>query len=266
MKKIIGIGGGRPWPKVLAPFLQSAELTLEEVDPGRRNWTRALDEAWGVVAPAPAWGQAAYLSVEALWWRFLRQHYPTHRLLLASFQTSRHPNQLDLLALPEAPLAWRNLTEPAHQQEKPPASGGMDLEDKLRRFFSGHGEDSVIAVINRLRLIVQMAEREVVMEQTPYPEVYRDLLAPAQLAAKWSEWQNRWVNYYPLFQQTPFAAVLRSVARDLHTLEPWMNSGGQAVEPLRDGSLLLTLNRVRQQLYQIEHDYVGPELSHSNRG
>ena len=137
--------------------------------------------------------------------------------------------------------------------------------EKLQRFFSGHGDDSIIAVLNRLRFVIQTAEREVTLEQTPFEEVFRDLLSPARLADKWAEWRNRWVNYAPLFRWAPFAADWQQLETDLRFLEAWMAAGGTEAEPLASGRILQHLNRVSTQLYQIAQTYVDQESPHSDR-
>jgi hypothetical protein len=146
-----------------------------------------------------------------------------------------------------------------------PALTGIDLMDKLHRFFAGHGQDSVVAVLSSIRLVVQMASHELKEIQTPYPEIYEELIAPAKLPEKWTEWRSRWINYAPLFEFSPIANKLRIIAAFASQIEPWIMAGGVDKQQLLDGSVLDVLNKMRAELQQIENQYVVQKLSHSYR-
>ncbi len=264
MKLILGIKGGRPWPPVLGEHLSRMGAELRWVDPMEENWTEELSSAHALALFVPIWGKSSFLAVEQLWAQFLLRKATNCALLLVGYQASQASNYLDLLQLPSYNEDWLDNMQPVALSELPPLQG-VDVAEKLKRFFAGHGQDSVVAVLSRLRLIAQMAQREVVQMGTPYEEAYQELLRPSDLPRKWAEWRNRWVNYYPLFRYTPFALVMEQIARKLGSLESWMSGGGREADPLVNGQVLEVLNFVREQLSQIEQDYVLQELSYSHR-
>lgn len=265
MKIVLLVDGGRPAPQALTACCEEAGVQLIKIIPTENNWRPLLTEAFGVMLLLPAWGRGAYLDASYLWQHFLAGQYPHLRLLMASYGQVDHSNHLDLLRLADYNAAWWQQTQEAHITEELPYFTGIDLSEKLKRFFAGHGDDSVVAVLSRIRLVVQMASRELQKMQTPYSEIYADLVEPAQLADKWREWRNRWINYYPLFEYTPLAGKLEQIAQLTEGMEHWMLAGGKEEEPLANGMILQVLNDMREQLQQIEKQYVIQKLSHTYR-
>lgn len=265
MKIVLLVEGGRPVPAALETHCTEAGFALTKINPRQADWQQKLPEAFGIMLLLPSWARGSYLSSVALWYQYLLSDYPEKRLLVASYQTKAHQNHIDLLRLSEYSHDWWQDSLKVKTMEDLPFYGGLDLSGKLKRFFAGHGQDSVVAVLSRIRLVVQMACREMEKMQTPYIEIYNDLVAPAQLGEKWKEWRNRWINYYPLFEYTPIADQLEHVAALTERVEPWMLAGGAEEKALANGSVLRTLNEVRTQLQQIEKQYVVQKLSHTYR-
>lgn len=265
MKTLLLVEGGRPAPQALEACCSAAGLLLTKVHPAEENWEPLLSTSFGLMLLLPAWGRGAYLDAASLWQQYLAGKHPSLRLLLASYGEVNHGNHLDLLRISEYNTTWWEQTRSIDQAEELPLFTGIDLSDKLQRFFAGHGDDSVVAVLSRIRLVVQMASRELRKMQTPYSEIFKDLVAPAQLATKWREWRSRWINYYPLFEYTPLARELAQIAQLTEGVEAWMLAGGEEEEPLANGMVLQVLNDMREQLQQIEKLYVVQKLSHTYR-
>lgn len=266
MKIVLFVEGGRQAPAML--FEQCAEwgVDLRRISLANTDWQDQLQDAFGIMLMLPVWGGNAYLSSVALWQQYLQAQAPKARLVMASFQSDfQHSNHLDILRLSDYHATWWDDCQTVDHMEELPPLIGVDLSEKLKRFFAGHGQDSIVAVLSRIRLVVQMASRELQKMDTPYEEIFQDLVAPAELGLKWREWRNRWINYYPLFEYTPIAANLKQIAKLTDGVEPWMAAGGTDEAPLCDGSILQVLNEVRVQLQQIENQYVVQKLSHTYR-
>jgi hypothetical protein len=265
MKTVLFIEGGRPLPPVLNAFFNSAGYQIVPLQLAQDSWPLLIKDAAALLLMLPDSSRGMFLLSGQLWYRFLADEAPECRLLFGSYQAVSHPNHLDVLELPTAPANWWEQTLPVGEMENLPPLEGMDLEEKLHRFFAGHGDDSIVAVLSRIRMVVQMASREQQRMHTPYLEIFQELVAPAQLDKKWAEWRNRWINYYPLFEKTPIAPKLRTIARAAAQLEEWMMAGGRDEEYLVNGTILRVLNDIREELQQIEKQYVVQKLSHPYR-
>ena len=262
MKTLLLVSGGRPVPEALRTFISQANWQIRHFEAGedQAQYSSDLD---AVMLLSPCWVNRSYEYAERLWYIHLRQDHASLPLLVAGYQRATFANYLDLLQLPTySPDWWQNLqpvlalTETDYQDT---------LIPKLYRFFAGHGTDSVVAVMIRIRLVVQMAQRELLKMHTPYAEIYQDLIAPARLADKWMEWRNRWVNYYPLFVHTPLAGAFLSISDLAKRLDQWMLNGGAEESPLASGEILTILNALRDTLQEIENQYVFQKLSYSHR-
>lgn len=265
MKTILLMQCGRSIPEELEVYCNAMGFDLKKLEAATDNWKDLLPTSYAVMLLLPAWGGKTFLAPENLWYQFLRNNYSHLRLFFVSYQVNDHANHFDLLNLKNySPEHWLQVPNVAEMNSLPNFEG-LDLNDKLRRFFAGHGQDSVVAVLTRIRLVVQMASREVLRMDTPYEEIFEELVQPAQIHLKWTEWRNRWIHYYPLFQYTPFADRMSKVATASATLEEWMSSGGQDQEPLKNGRVLNVLNEVRTELKAIEEEYVVQKLSHTYR-
>lgn len=258
------IQAGRPIPDDLVRVVDAAGLQYSLIDPSTTDWRHSLTADVGVLVFNPCWVETGYFNATEIWRRFLLQYSPESPLFIAGYQQTSDPNELDLLNLRNYDLEWWQSALSVQMLASKPEHRDSSLMYKLQRFFAGHGSDSVVAVLSRVRLVVQMAQRELQKMQTPYSEIYADLVAPAQLAQKWTEWRNRWVNYYPLFTFTPIAAELKSIAEATQQLDAWMLAGGRDEQPLADDEILTILNAVRAKLQDIEGQYVIQKLSYSH--
>lgn len=265
MKTVLLIKGGRPAPTVLKDYLRAAGGEFQTLLPINEQLDCLIEQTDAVLLFSPAWSNGAYLSAGELWLRYLQHIKPQGKLLLAGYQAINHPNYLDMLQLGSSPISWWEEAPGVMEMPELPTLTGIDLMDKLHRFFAGHGQDSVVAVLSRIRLVTQMANRELQKMNTPYQEIYDELIAPANLAEKWIEWRSRWVNYAPLFEFSPIANKLRIIAELASQIEEWMMVGGKDETLLLDGSVLDVLNKMRAELQQIENQYVVQKLSHSYR-
>ncbi|RME95611.1 MAG: hypothetical protein D6772_12890 [Bacteroidetes bacterium] len=262
MNTVLVVEGNRPVPDALLNYIHNASWQARIYD-AETKLTTALEGLGALLLFSPCQVKRGYEYGEGLWYTYLRQNQPQLPLAVAGYQQATHSNYLDLLRLEFYPTNWFDQLRPVM------AMTDTDYQDtlspKLYRFFAGHGSESIVAVLIRIRLVVQMAQRELLKMQTPYSEIYRDLIAPAQLGQKWTEWRNRWVNYYPLFVATPFFEKLKTVGERASQLDHWMLAGGAEEEPLANGEILTILNALRDTLQEIENQYVLQKLSHSHR-
>ncbi|MEZ4983786.1 MAG: hypothetical protein R2795_01910 [Saprospiraceae bacterium] len=260
MRNVLLVNGGRKTPLALTAYAARSGVALVSCD-GLVGSLDAFGEIDAVVILSPAWAGGTYVNTLDSWERLLVTHHPNIHLIVASFQEQEHSNHLDLLRLDEYGEDWWEETQPIASMRPFAAFDGMDLSKKLHRFFAGHGQESITAVMSRIRMVVQMASRELLKSQTPYEEIYAELVAPAKLSEKWEEWNNRWVNYYPLFAHTPLAAPLERVAAATDSIAGWMLQGGTDAEALKTGDIQHTLDAIRTMLQDIEKQYVVQKLS-----
>ncbi len=218
-----------------------------------------------VVVEDPMWHEGHYCSVGAIWHRYFVANFPSHRFLIAGYSAITHTNYLDLLALPDDWEAHLEAALTCQSNWQLPPTDGLQLLDKLQRFLAGHGDQSVVTITGRLKMTVAVAQREYRQMQTPYEEIYRALIRPANLIEKWAEWRSRWDFYLPLFSILPFRTHLEELLPCFTVLENWIATDCKEPEPLENGSLMRALEAIQQTLQLIEEIYVGQELQITDR-
>ncbi len=242
----------RPVPAQLSGYL----------DRRVKRWHSLSQERWSagqsdvILLLSPSFYHNRYLSTEVIWKKFLSLQAPATIFITAGLQSAAGPNHLDLLALPPDWDDFMARALPADRAYPLTLSGGVDTHDKLRRFFAGHGNDSVSEVLARIRRTLRVAAGELAHAGADFAEIQRELIQPARLPGKWAEWQTRWRHYEPLLSGLPFSEQLRQAVHRLEQLTPWMQADCRDQNPLVSGEALAIIDGVKRELNDLESRYV----------
>ena len=242
----------RPLPAQLKTFLKQKVGKWDTV----QQEDYSVKDGAVLLMLCPSFYHNKYLSTEQVWKKHLVQYAPTSIMLTIGLQTAIGPNHLDLLALPNDWADFMAKAQPAANEYPITLSGGVDTADKLRRFFAGHGNDSVSEVLARIRRTLRVAAGELDQPGANVSEIQRELLQPARLSVSWREWQSRWQHYEPLLRGLPISKQLRSAVSRLLVLTPWMESDCKDAGPLQSGKALSIIDGVKRELNDLESRYV----------
>ena len=205
---------------------------------------------------SPFYCNNIYISAEAIWKRYLHLNSPDAIMLTAGFKTAKHSNYLDLLQLPANPQAFISRAKTAAGKWEPPFSGGLNIAEKLRRFYQGHGDDSVTDVLHTIIRIFSIADVELKQYQTPFEELKADLFVSNAVTTKWRELKNRWVNYLPFFQCLPFWDIFIGVDQLFDQIDPFFATDCAEEMLFWELNCLETLKQIKDQLATICNQYV----------
>ena len=131
-----------------------------------------------IVEPYLVKGQ--YLSICLVWRNFLKIHYPEMKLLVAGFEGKSTYNYLPLLDFSEgydlaAAIKKAKTAEGAGDELF--LLGGYDqVVEKLKLFFSGHNQESIIDLVGKVRSLLNNAELSIYGE--PHPQKRKRTLFP----------------------------------------------------------------------------------------
>ncbi|MFN0216537.1 MAG: hypothetical protein ACKVT2_19930 [Saprospiraceae bacterium] len=172
-----------------------------------------LTKAEAVLLFSPFHVQEQYLSPDVVWKKYCQEEYPNLKIVTASFAVQPAENCLELSALPENLAAFFETALPAKTEPdwQPADTGGLNMMDVLRRFFNGHGTESLMkefGILYRpahdIRVHIQLG--------TPH-ETIRDLyLRDGNLVQRWKAFLSRWNRYFPMFEGLPFYPKFQEVA------------------------------------------------------
>lgn len=197
-----------------------------------------------------------YISAEAIWKRYLNLNSPDTILLTAGFKAVTHSNYLDLLQLPSNPHVLLSSAKAAADKWEPPFSGGLNIAEKLRRFYQGHGDDSVTDVLHTIIRIFSIADVELKQYQTSFDELKENLFVRNGVTEKWRELKNRWINYTPFFQCLPFWNVFANVDQLFEQMDPFFAADCAEEVLFWELHCLETLKQIKDQLATICNQYV----------
>ncbi len=198
--------------------MTSAGFALERWMPG----IEIPASCTGLVVRSPIRIGTVYVRVEKVWKRFLHARYPESKLITFGFWPAEHPNYIDLLQFPRPDKALTERALKASENVVFPDTQGLELLEKLGRFFRGHDDsrqDSVSAALKsityRLDALAAAAESKPFGDALEYILDCRDLesMGPDQNEKDkmnplflWRQFYSRWEAYFPLFAWTPFGA------------------------------------------------------------
>ncbi|NJL77280.1 MAG: hypothetical protein HC892_21920 [Saprospiraceae bacterium] len=132
-------------------------------------------------------------------------------------------NYIDLLNLPE------NMVEPLAQAKavsedwQPVFTGGLDMSEKLKRFFEGHGNDSVVQLFTPIFRRLKILHDEL-SGGTPFEELQKELLDDGVLVENWHKLRNRFSNYYPFLSCLPFFNDFETIKNLMEAIHPFFEA------------------------------------------
>lgn len=170
-----------------------------------------------------------FVSPTETWRRYLARHHPKTRLIIAGVEVINHPNYLDLLALPEDfSVFFHNLKVVTEADWQPIITEAVDMQDKLHRFYEGHGNESVTYTLSKIRR--KMETLAGLLKETNYIKAWKEIFEPlpgeaaAYTEGKWNELVRRWAHYAPFFHYLPFREEIEEVGRRIALIAPFFRN------------------------------------------
>ncbi len=159
---------------------------------------------------SPVWISEHFISCDASWKKYLQAQHPQVKLITVGIQQAEHPNYIDMLRLPTDFQSFLAQAQPASAHWTPINTGGIDMQEKLQRFFEGHGTDSVDQVFSSLKMSIT-----IIKDQIEAGEIFSRIRAEydgyKNFIETWRILKNRFSNYYPFFKCLPFFFLLQKV-------------------------------------------------------
>lgn len=242
----------------LARYLSSAATpTVLEWPLSEAQLSGALARQDALLLLWPQRSGSAYTDTIRVWHKYLQLAAPGTGLLLAGVSGIDHPMYLDLLQPPASIEQLRPATAALDSLPALPRDPSVvDISQKLHRFFAGHGDESVTAALHKTLRILKIAADELTVHQTPYEEVFKDLLVPNKVAENWQVLRARLTNYRPFFGALPFFCTFDAVAEALGQLSPYFEGGCRDEQLFWSLHCIDTLVRINADLTSIESTYV----------
>lgn len=256
MQSVIYIGNNPPVQRVLASYLQAQNTRMEALFLPFKEELTKLKEAKIIILSSPIYVDGVYVSAEGLWKNYLEYHCPKAILLIASFTEVSHSNYLDLLQLPDKFADFLPKAKLANEKWGPVKSDGLDMMEKIHRFFEGHGDESLTDAFDKILRTLRIAGDELKVHHATYEEVKKELLLPNNLPAKWIVLKSRWANYFPYFQCLPFFDYFKQIETCLLEIDPFFETGCEQETLFWQLGCLEKIEKIKSNLTSISKHYV----------
>lgn len=199
-----------------------------------------------------------YFTISLIWKNFLAIHSPKTKLIVMGFCNFQSRNYIDLLYLPEDFEAYmENALSVSEDWEIP--IDGADMRDYLKRFFEGHGGNSLLSKLNQLKQSINIAQTQIVNKEAAFQEIWDELLLP-YAKPEWQELINRWKNYYPYFEYLPFYATMQEIDKKFLKLSEIFTCDEPSEKLFLNLDIDAALTHIHQQLTEIDRLYIRPEI------
>jgi len=256
MQSVTYIGNNPPIQRVLSNYLEAQNIRMEAFFLPFKEELTQLEEAKIIILSSPMYIDGVYVSAEGLWKNYLEYHTPEAILLIAGFLEAKHPNYLDLLKLPKKLEAVLSDAKTASDNWPPVTTDGLDMMEKIHRFFEGHGDESLTDAFDKILRTLRIAGDELKVHNDSYEEVKNDLLLPSKLPAKWTILKSRWANYFPYFQCLPFFELFKEIEQWLLEIDPFFETGCEQETLFWQLNCLEKIEKIKSNLTSISKHYV----------
>ncbi len=196
-----------------------------------------------------------YLSASFSWKNYLKLHSPRAVLLSAGFGNLQDANYLDLLKLPADIEEVFFHARMAEEEWVPCTTGGIDVQEKIFRFFEGHGDDSVTDELHKMLRICKIARDELKIHEADFTEVRNELLLPNKLSHKWNVLQSRWQFYMPYFECLPYYQDFAKLGSLFKTIAPFFANECTEESIFWETRCVKNLELLKTGLEKIENSY-----------
>lgn len=214
-----------------ARFLDAQKGYFERQEVGFAPYTEKtqLNNYPALVIFIPIECRGQFVSPVETWRQYLARHQPETCLIIAGIEAINHHNYLDLLSLPiDFSVFFHNLKAVSDAKWRPLETEAMDMQDKLRRFYEGHGNESVTYTLSKIRRKTETLAKR--LKETNFPKAWKEIFEPlegqtvAYTEEKWKELTRRWGHYAPFFQYLPFREEMEEVGRRIGLISPFFEN------------------------------------------
>jgi len=216
-----------------------------------------FSELYHLVIIEPYKVQNIYFTISPIWKRHLAIHLPETKLIVMGFCNFQSRNYIDLLNLPKDFNAYvKNALTVSEDWEIP--IDGADMQEYLKRFFEGHGTQSLISKLNRLQTTFNSAETLIKTGEATFQEVQNELLIPFG-KSEWDGLIKRWKNYYPYFEYLPFYPQIEEIDKILKEISEFFTCKENKLDLFLKLNGSKKLKKITKDLLEIDRLYIRPE-------
>ncbi|MBL7794333.1 MAG: hypothetical protein JNK77_18520 [Saprospiraceae bacterium] len=174
---------------------------------------------------SPVWCNNHFISCDKTWKKYLELNYPEVRFISAGFDQIAQENYIDLLDLPKNWAFFFLNARISRDAFDVIDTGGLDMSNKLRAFFEGHGNDSILQIFSPIYMALRIVRDEINKGKNTYQKLYTEVISQIQLTDNWRIFLYRFSNYYSFFSCLPFFSLFEMIKTHTEIIRPYFDEG-----------------------------------------
>lgn len=156
-----------------------------------------------------------FITISPIWKDYLKEKYFDSILIVMGFSDYRGSNYIDLLKLPKSFESIIKKAKTVREKWNIPIDG-LDLRVRFASYFKGHGEESIISIINKLCQSFNIAYLKLEDEDIKMDKIMSNLIHP-YVAPEWKKFVKGWnklLELYKIYSDfLPFSKDMISINR-----------------------------------------------------
>lgn len=175
-----------------------------------------------IISPILVSGE--WVVYDHLWFKYLRKHSPETRFAVLSFDKKLNSLSQDILALPDHfEGLFLQLPDSFEYGEGGLTHPNVKIEQKIQRFFAGHGKKSVMEVLYVLMRKLNLVQREINLGEWSFEKIFDEYLGSDYTDDKWKEFRLRWESYLSYFSYSPFKQDFKEIEQLITHISPFFD-------------------------------------------
>ncbi|MFN0037020.1 MAG: hypothetical protein ACKVUS_18350 [Saprospiraceae bacterium] len=202
---------------------------------------------------SPVWCNEQFVVCDSVWKKYFEveksRAFRKIGLVTAGYERAKHENYLCLLDLPEDLPAFFEEALPCHEAWQPFPVKGTDMAQALRRFYLGHGNESVLAAFDSIATKVRDIEKH--RATMPFEKILEgenSLVSPAKLGELWHNFRVRWGHYRPFAPSLPFYPRLAELEEISKNMDVFFQTGCSDVNLFAENKVAARTQRIKDIL------------------
>ena len=162
-----------------------------------------------------------YINYIGIWKAYMLHQKGNAKLLEVGFRVTSSKNYLNLLELPEKLEEAVDRAETIKKAKFLPHPMNLDLREKMKRFWDGHGKESVGEVLYKIKRKIHLIDRELERGDWEYQKIIAEYFDDNYIQQQWQKFINRWNYYSPYFKYSPFCHKFTNINQIISSIHPF---------------------------------------------
>jgi len=185
------------------------------------NGVSELEKVDALLLHAPIKVYEEYIYYGEIWKAYLLHQKIEVKLIEVGFGPVHSKNYLNLLELPNQLEGVLHNAESIKMTALQPFSVGIDLREKMKRFWDGHGKESVGEVLYKIKRKIHLIDRELERGDWAYKKIIETYFDDNYIQQQWQKFINRWNYYAPYFKYSPFCHKFTNINQIISSIHPF---------------------------------------------